>query len=71
MKKRKRHSPEQIIKKLRDADAMLAAAKDGLLAAVFCFDYSPFPLNFLICRWIVDFEREVFASISRMEAPPE
>ena len=27
MKKRKRHSPEQIIKKLRDADAMLAARK--------------------------------------------
>jgi len=25
--KRKRHSPEQIIKKLRDADAMLAAGK--------------------------------------------
>ena len=27
MKKRKRHSPEQIIKKLRDADALLAAGK--------------------------------------------
>ena len=27
MKKRRRHSPEQIIKKLRDADAMLAAGK--------------------------------------------
>jgi len=27
MKKRKRHSPEQIVKKLRDADAMLAAGK--------------------------------------------
>ena len=26
-KKRKRHSPEQIVKKLRDADAMLAAGK--------------------------------------------
>ncbi|GEM_PF-3592917 len=26
-KKRRRHSPEQIIKKLRDADAMLAADK--------------------------------------------
>ncbi|TWU54696.1 hypothetical protein Poly51_34150 [Rubripirellula tenax] len=26
-KKRRRHSPEQIIKKLRDADAMLAAGK--------------------------------------------
>lgn len=25
MKKRKRHSPEQIVKKLRDADSMLAA----------------------------------------------
>ena len=25
MKKRKRHTPEQIVKKLRDADAMLAA----------------------------------------------
>jgi hypothetical protein len=24
MKKRKRHSPEQIVKKLRDADALLA-----------------------------------------------
>ena len=31
-KKRKRHSPEQIVKKLRDADAMLNAGKD--LAAV-------------------------------------
>ena len=30
--KRKRHSPEQIVKKLRDADAMLNAGKD--LAAV-------------------------------------
>ena len=27
MKKRKRHTPEQIVKKLRDADAMLAAGK--------------------------------------------
>lgn len=27
MKKRKRHSPEQIVKKLRDADAMLNAGK--------------------------------------------
>lgn len=27
MKKRKRHSPEQIVKKLRDVDAMLAAGK--------------------------------------------
>ena len=26
-RKRKRHSPEQIVKKLRDADAMLAASK--------------------------------------------
>ena len=26
-RKRKRHSPEQIVKKLRDADAMLAAGK--------------------------------------------
>ena len=31
-KKRVRHSPEQIVKKLRDADAMLNAGKD--LAAV-------------------------------------
>ena len=31
-KRRKRHSPEQIVKKLRDADAMLSAGKD--LAAV-------------------------------------
>lgn len=27
MKKRKRHTPEQIVKKLRDADAMLASGK--------------------------------------------
>ena len=27
MKKRKRHTPEQIVKKLRDADAMLTAGK--------------------------------------------
>ena len=27
-KTRKRHSPEQIVKKLRDADAMLASGKD-------------------------------------------
>jgi putative transposase len=27
MKKRKPHSPEQIVKKLRDADAMLGAGK--------------------------------------------
>lgn len=32
VKRRKRHSPEQIVKKLRDADAMLNAGKD--LAAV-------------------------------------
>ena len=31
-KRRKRHSPEQIVKKLRDGDAMLGAGKD--LAAV-------------------------------------
>lgn len=31
-KRRKRHSPEQIVRKLRDADAMLTAGKD--LAAV-------------------------------------
>ncbi|WP_166831110.1 hypothetical protein [Thalassoroseus pseudoceratinae] len=31
-KKRKRHTPEQIVKKLRDADAMLNAGHD--LAAV-------------------------------------
>lgn len=31
-KKRKRHTPEQVVKKLRDADAMLNAGKD--LAAV-------------------------------------
>ena len=31
-KRRKRHSPEQIVRKLRDADAMLGAGKD--LAAV-------------------------------------
>jgi putative transposase len=31
-KRRKRHSPEQIVRKLRDADAMLDAGKD--LAAV-------------------------------------
>ena len=31
-KRRKRHSPEQIVKKLRDADAMLNAGRD--LAAV-------------------------------------
>ncbi len=28
-KRRKRHSPEQIVKKLRDADAMLNAGKDA------------------------------------------
>jgi putative transposase len=28
MKRRKRHSPEQIVRKLRDADAMLNAGKD-------------------------------------------
>jgi transposase-like protein len=27
-KRRKRHSPEQIVKKLRDADAMLSSGKD-------------------------------------------
>ena len=27
-KKRKRHTPEQIVKKLRDADAMLSAGQD-------------------------------------------
>lgn len=27
-KRRKRHSPEQIVKKLRDAEAMLASGKD-------------------------------------------
>ena len=27
-RRRKRHSPEQIVKKLRDADAMLNASKD-------------------------------------------
>ena len=27
-KRRKRHTPEQIVKKLRDADAMLNAGKD-------------------------------------------
>ena len=27
-KRRKRHSPEQIVKKLRDADAMLNAGQD-------------------------------------------
>ena len=27
-KRRKRHNPEQIVKKLRDADAMLAAGQD-------------------------------------------
>ncbi len=32
MRRRKRHSPEQIVRKLRDADAMLNAGKD--LAAV-------------------------------------
>ena len=32
-RRRKRHSPEQIVKKLRDADAMLNAGHD--LAAVF------------------------------------
>lgn len=32
VKRRKRHSPEQIVKKLRDADAMLNSGKD--LAAV-------------------------------------
>jgi len=31
-KRRKRHSPEQVVRKLRDADAMLNAGKD--LAAV-------------------------------------
>jgi len=31
-KRRRRHSPEQIVRKLRDADAMLTAGKD--LAAV-------------------------------------
>ncbi len=31
-KKRRRHTPEQIVRKLRDADAMLAAGKE--LAAV-------------------------------------
>jgi transposase-like protein len=31
-KRRKRHSPEQIVRKLRDADAMLNAGKD--MAAV-------------------------------------
>ena len=31
-KRRRRHSPEQIVRKLRDADAMLNAGKD--LAAV-------------------------------------
>ncbi|HEX6960673.1 MAG TPA: transposase [Lacipirellula sp.] len=31
-KRRKRHSPEEIVRKLRDADAMLTAGKD--LAAV-------------------------------------
>ena len=28
MKRRKRHTPEQIIRKLREADTMLAAGKD-------------------------------------------
>jgi hypothetical protein len=32
-KRRKRHTPEQIVRKLRDADTMLNAGKD--LAAVF------------------------------------
>ncbi|QDU14122.1 hypothetical protein CA11_19260 [Gimesia maris] len=32
-KRRKRHNPEQIIRKLRDADAMLNAGKDVTVSA--------------------------------------
>ena len=34
MEERKRHSPEQVAKKLRDADALLAAATTGLLGGL-------------------------------------
>ena len=30
-KKRKRHTPEQIVRKLRDADAMLTSGRSGVL----------------------------------------
>ena len=38
-KRRKRHSPEQIVRKLRDADAMLNAGKD-LAAALQALEVS-------------------------------
>ena len=45
-KKRKRHSAEEVIKKLRDADAMLAAGKD-LAAVLQALEISEATLN----RW--------------------
>jgi putative transposase len=45
-KKRKRHSAEEVIKKLRDADAMLAAGKD-LAAVLQALEVSEATL----CRW--------------------
>ena len=45
-KKRKRHSAEEVVKKLRDADAMLAAGKD-LAAVLQTLEISEATLN----RW--------------------
>jgi len=45
-KKRKRHNAEEVVKKLRDADAMLAAGKD-LAAVLQALEISEATLN----RW--------------------
>jgi len=45
-KRRKRHSPEQIVRKLRDADAMLGACKD-LAAVLQALEVS----EATYCRW--------------------
>jgi transposase-like protein len=45
-KRRKRHSPEQIVRKLRDADAMLNAGKD-LAAVLQALEVS----ESTYCRW--------------------
>ena len=45
-KKRKRHNAEEVVKKLRDADAMLAAGKD-LAAVLQTLEVSEATL----CRW--------------------
>ena len=66
--KRRRHTPEQIVRKLREADRLRAEAPDHVWAIDFQFDQTADSHNLKLLHVVDEFTREALAIECRRRA---